>query len=261
VINHARTLILNRNGSPRQDSSFYLEEFVDPSFKKVALPYELQAAHDVLVELDADDAFANFRMQQYMRLLHSTEFASYALALDPRVTYLRPAPPPVLSSVEVVQQLSGATRLTLEFMGAPAVNFASPRVINDWVAESANPNVLSIKHAQTGTNVLPYMNFVDGLSDVVVMPTQANFLLRVHGDVLEPDQRWFIKTFTAPTDDVSDTLLRLLDLNPRFIEAVFPKRAPFTVFKDLWDKNAILAYRMSGFLLAMAYRIQEIRNG
>lgn len=88
MINHARTLLLNRSGAQRPGTAYFLEEYVPEDFAPVTLPGALSKAYNVLIGNRADNAFANYRVWSLMRMLHATELASYVTALDPRVTYI-----------------------------------------------------------------------------------------------------------------------------------------------------------------------------
>src|SRR5512137_2784346 len=92
MINHARTLLLNKDGNKRPGADFYLEEFVDPSFRALSYSQELTELRAVLVGRSPDDGYLNFRLRQYMTLLDSTEFVSYVTALDKRITYTGQSP-------------------------------------------------------------------------------------------------------------------------------------------------------------------------
>ena len=126
MINQGRTLLLNRDGFNRPLPTYFLEEYVDPLFKALSIPAELQSVYEVLVGTLADNAYANFRMRQYMLILHSTEFAEYVTALDPRVTYLedRTAVDTLFSSSAAALN-NLATPIPVSFSGQPRASTPS----------------------------------------------------------------------------------------------------------------------------------------
>jgi hypothetical protein len=86
MINHARTLLLNQPRD-RMHYSDYGYEYVPPTFKPVVLPPPLLALRRILFGATPDNYFINFRVNEIMSYIHSTELAEYALRLDPRITY------------------------------------------------------------------------------------------------------------------------------------------------------------------------------
>lgn len=86
MINHVRTLLRNQDGQgpPTADA----EEFTPPDYTRVLLPPYLNTLRTVLFGGDPDAAMLNYRLRQYMELLHSTELAEFVYSVDTRVTYL-----------------------------------------------------------------------------------------------------------------------------------------------------------------------------
>jgi hypothetical protein len=79
VINHCRTLLLNRDGRG------YVvgvpgEEYTPPEFRAVALPRALQRVWQCLFGTDPDRPYLHYRVRQYLALLpagrHATAFST-----------------------------------------------------------------------------------------------------------------------------------------------------------------------------------------
>lgn len=260
MINAARTLLLNRDGNTRPPASYFLEEYVDPSYRALTLPSYLRASYGALIG-NADDAYANFRLWQYMRILHSTEFASYALALDPRVTYLHDRSvvnTGFEASYEPVTPPAVGPRIF--FVGSVAPNPAAPKLAHTWLLEAGGALLLRVTDVSTGKFADNALTFTSELSSLVPLTGETDFFLRITGSSLPVGAKWLISAFASPVGDLSELEARLRQVS--VTDAFFPYREPFLTFKKLWEAHPFLQYRLSGFLLAHIYGVEEVRlNG
>ena len=88
MFNHARTLLANLDNtviSPAAD--FPSVEPVSSNFHSLKLTPPFSEIHKVLFGSSPDTYYILYRTEQLMRIIHSTEYASYVTDLDPRVTY------------------------------------------------------------------------------------------------------------------------------------------------------------------------------
>src|SRR5581483_2043121 len=87
MTNHFRTLLLNLSGNIKPPGTYPGEEYVPPGFVAQWMPPNLQQVWNVLFGYSPDRAMVNYRLRQYMPLVHAAELEQYVLALDQRVTY------------------------------------------------------------------------------------------------------------------------------------------------------------------------------
>lgn len=87
MINHARTLLLNRRARDNHITTDTAAEYVPTEFFPVNLTNELRLVRRVLFGSNPDQRFINLRLRELMGYVHQTEFAQYVYDLDPRVTY------------------------------------------------------------------------------------------------------------------------------------------------------------------------------
>jgi hypothetical protein len=99
VINHVRTLLLNRDGEGNSPGPG--EEYTPPAYREVELPPELQKVRDVLFGASPDRRMLLYRLRQFMALLHSTPLSPFVTMDDPRITYRLDAEPGLQPSLEV----------------------------------------------------------------------------------------------------------------------------------------------------------------
>jgi hypothetical protein len=261
MINHARTLLLNRSGATRPAPDFFLEEYVDPAYRPIPLSSLLSAFQRALIGA-ADDAYANYRLWQYLGILHATEFESYVLELDPRVTYRHERS--IVNSAfgtSYVELNAEAGGLELFFSGAPKP-VEPPRLMHDWMLELSPGPVLRSTDLRNGLVREDALSLTDGLTGLMPLAGQEEFLVRLRGTTLTVDARWTVSHLLQPVDELSDLLLPLDNLADQFSATLFGAQEPYRTFGQLWDKHAYIQYRMSGILLAYIYRAEEARlNG
>jgi hypothetical protein len=260
MINAARTLLLNRSGASRPAASYFLEEYVDPDYRPLVLPSYLKNTYNALIGA-SDDAYANFRLWQYMSILHSTEFAEYVTALDPRVTYrhvrsvIDTAFNPAYEALTVP-----ANGLTLYFIGSIEPNLSTPRLYNSWLLETGGASLIRVTNLALSRFSDETVTFSSGLSSPIPMVGENDFFVRIASDPLPAGANWLITVFSKPVGDLSEleTALKAVSIT----EAFFPHKEPFITFKKLWQFHPFLQYRLSGFLLAHIYGVEGVRlNG
>lgn len=87
MINHARTLLGNQ-AAILLGLNFPGEEYVPETFYPVTLPSPLARIRALLFGSQPDRIMVNYRLRQYMTLLHATELSQYVTAFGARLTYL-----------------------------------------------------------------------------------------------------------------------------------------------------------------------------
>jgi hypothetical protein len=103
----------------------------------------------------------------------------------------------------------------------------------------------------------------EGLTSPILMAGKSGFFTRIYATVpLTVGAEWRVSSFMEPTDDLSDVPGLVQNLNPQHLAYIFPNTLPYSTFKELWVNQPILAYQLSGLLLAWIYRAEEERlNG
>jgi hypothetical protein len=81
LINHVYTLL--RNLGPAGAL-----EYVDPRFRPLALDDDLRAVRAQLFGSDPDQTGVEYRLRQFLTILHAGDFADHLYDIDPRVSYL-----------------------------------------------------------------------------------------------------------------------------------------------------------------------------
>jgi hypothetical protein len=86
MINHARTLLLNRSGRT-YTRGLLGEEYIPEEYIPINVPSYVLTPRRILLGADPDRVFLNFRAWELLSLIHGTELEEFVYELDPRVTY------------------------------------------------------------------------------------------------------------------------------------------------------------------------------
>lgn len=133
MINHARTLLINRAGKNSLPGTVG-EEYTPPDYIPVALSSSVLFPHRILFGVAPDNVFLNFRAQELMSLIHATELAEYVYALDPRVTYWPKNGSEFfqLPTAAVTQKVSGYRRARIYLTGKHTADNINGKVFGDY---------------------------------------------------------------------------------------------------------------------------------
>ena len=261
MINHGRTLLLNRKGAGRPPLTDFLEEYVPTDFSALSLPSGLQVVHDRLVPPGADDPFANLLMHAYMQLLHSTDLEDDLLALDPRITYdlARTA----VESRAQTTYYSSVAGTTLIFSGQVSASMKTPQLSMEWTLEAVTANRVKAVRVPTGATLYTDVTVTDNTTSPIALPDQRDYTACAGNlpGALPVGAQWDIRTFVVPHVDASEILAGLDAMGDEALLALFPSREPYLTYKRLWQEHVYAEYRLGGVLLAFIYRAEEVRTG
>lgn len=136
MINHARTLLLNRtrSGTHYTDPGY---EYIPQDYRPSRLPENLQAIRNVLFGSTPDSYFLNFRAHELLSYIHGTDLRSFIYDLDPRVTYwpsdAAPFFAPASKRVTVTQTYGLPQRLSVA--GSLRAIETRGRALNNYVVD------------------------------------------------------------------------------------------------------------------------------
>ena len=251
MINHARTLLLNRD---RHGLAGPWEEYVDPNWARRPLTPYLQSVWRILFGDNPDSEMLNWRASQYMQILASTDFGAYVTALDARISYTLPK---IIDETEIPLVTVVATHETpaISVIGVPTDDPGNGRMTRSYALELLGDNTVQITDNGSGvvTVVDPDIN-----AQVAIGQSGLAFLMDPAGEV---GRRWLVESIALPTRtlvDIMDDLKRVPDSH---IDQVFgPGAEPFVSFRKLWRDSRGFAHKLSGLLLAWIYRQEMLVN-
>jgi hypothetical protein len=258
MVNHARTLLLNKDGAERPPTTYFGEEVVPMRYAAVALPSTLRTVQRALFGGTPDDAGLNYMLWQYMRVLHSTEFVEYVLDLGDRITYMYDHSLLNAAFGPSVQRNPKA----LQFTGQPDLGGTSGQLIGSWSIVRNAPTSFTLKNLQTGKVSSEFPTVTDGMTDYMSLPGHKDYKVRVIG-AYATETSWLVEYLAKPGIelDIASRAAQVNNIGAAAYADLFPSREPFKTFQQLWDYHMHLPYKLSGALLAMIYRTEELRSG
>jgi hypothetical protein len=260
MINHARTLLLNRPGNTRPLPTFFGEELVPAEFRPVDLTGSLASLHQALFGTNPDDAGMNYRLWEYMRLLHSTDFVAYVTDLDSRFTYMHERPIDLNAFGTIVTPNNDiAEAATTSVVGAPNLGARDNQLREHWEVEALTNNFVRSTRRSTQQTEDTELLFTDGLSNQAFMAGETEFSLRFQASLVG-GERWDVVSLLEPQLDFAAVLADVVAIKGATLREVFQGGEPFHTFKRLFEQHNLLPYQLSGLLLALIYRTEEIRT-
>lgn len=265
MINHARTLLLNSKSATSNVFSAG-DEFVPPDFVETRLPPWLVNYRRILFGADPDRLYVNYQVDRLLRVVHATEYAAYLTLFDERLTYdpLRPgalielpfglewgaaqnvvkavSPLGNLVADEVRGRMQESWTIALVNATATVTHDRTQHVWSEFVWDASRPQ-LSVPLT------LPGVDFRVTLGTSTAVAADWD-------DVIN------LKATMRPQRDLSEIEARLRDL--REYETYLFDIAnvePYTTFRNLWNEGSSLPERLSGFVLAMIYRMHALNSG
>lgn len=273
MVNHVRTLLLNRAAGGSAPG----EEYVPRAFRPVALSGYLQAIHKACFGPQPDRAKLNYRLRQFMALIHDTELDQYARHLDRRLTYL-PFDETIFYFPEhptVTKRPASSPELTL--LGTSPEEDSAGRLQYSWrleahdldevtYEESSASSVFTVSGTITARQITPHtrtvsvpVNFERGLSEVVDLPG-SQLQVRIATQGLGEGAGWDIHYVATPKQDLASLLNTLAVLGVQDELFGTAHEEPYKTFLNLWRYHEAPAQRLGAFLMAVAYRTEEHRT-
>ncbi len=257
MINHARTLLLNMSGSASASNSYPGEEYVDPAFKQVTLPPHITSIRSALFSTSPDRAMINYRLRQFMGILHTRDYVDFITDLDPRITY------DVFDTSLFDLSVTGPTAERVDGSGTLyLIGDLEPsnRLYNLWDIQVVDNTQVSVTRLTDP--------IVQQTSNYTITNNMSNLLPLVGSNLNFKfigirEDRWLLTVNLRPSSLV-EAVSSLEQTNSYDLEQLFttPNSAEmFTTFRNIWtDNQRPLQDRLAGVLLAIVYRTEELRS-
>jgi hypothetical protein len=309
MINHARTLLLNKNRD-RMHYSDYGYEYVPAAFRPVTLPSTLSTLRQLLFGTNPDNYFLNFRVNELLSYIHATELAEYVYRLDPRVTYWprvgRPYFEPAGKRVSITQIYGSPRRLnvagnlyalTAKGKASNLYTVSLRRVTENGetslqmevryqgerdsrftvtVADLSSPPIVVLPDTELNLRLNPsayqteYSALLTEINDFIVVEaydTASAARLSNERMALAAGQeglvaQWLVETKVNPAPVITTVMPSMEMLGEPVYLEIFgvEDKEPYLTFKNLWFDHPLPAYRLSGMVLALIYRTEELRG-
>jgi len=261
VLNHIRTLLLNRDGTTDGIAADFAAEHVPRDYTAVSLPIELQRIRRELFGYAPDAVGLNYRLRQFAAILHSPDVEPYTLADDSRVTYW-PADNVCFGLPRglQVEQIIGETVVNLLGELPPS---RSGRLLQSWQVSAEEDDLLDIQPEQLpleGATV--GVTWEESLSGALPLPGASPLAFRLSGGVAASGTRFRLSLYNQYELQLADLPGRLSQvLTGEVLRVLFGSgTGDDALFRSWWFESDQLTRRMGGLLLALARRTDDIRK-
>jgi len=265
VYNHARTLLINLPGNSGYFDDYPGEELIPEEYLPATLPTFLKTFRSRIFGANPDRAMLNYRTAQLLQIVATTKLQEYVSALDSRITY---GDPQALFDNEnflpKIRTIRGNSILTV--LGDATSPDATGQTRYEYQINVDQDGLAAVKRlAFPEITEVTQLTQSSNLSQSVVLPYSGySFVVEFReGFPLAQTQTWNVSGFLRPTTDLNEILNNLKTAGePAFLQlfGVAPQE-PYLTFKNCWELHPDFAYRLSGLVLAIIYRTQEIRSG
>jgi len=259
MVNHARTLLCNVDGTSRPPLGEFGEEYINPNYRKVTVPQSVLTLHRLIFGSDPDPVFMNYRASQLMKFSHARKVKSYVIDLDPRITY-------DLDDTEfldtafgsTISEFSGFAGLTPSVLGVYSADNAKGRAYDQWDVRISS-GTIERQHIRTGKTAASVWESTDELSPRYSLPLSEIEVRFVDTESLSPSGCWWRITSVAKPGSLVDVKASLAVAGQETFSTLFSESEPYLSFKNMWDSD-MFHLQMAGLTLAMIFRTEEARN-
>lgn len=256
MVNHLRTLLINRNGPVIPNGTIPGEEYIPP-YRAVILPSYLQALRIRLFGANPDWPMLRYRMRQFLPIVHATPLEEYVFALDRRITYDLDATDFVSNTIfqPVVNQISGTAEDILTVLGTPTAPDISGRIYQSYSIVPTGSGTVAVQTLQPPIQQQE-IPFAPG--DLITLPG-AGYTFRLTTD--NPGASWLVEITNRPSVDPGVIVASVAVSGETNFLQLFGAAPvePYLTFSNLWSTQKISTLRLAALLLAIGYRTEERR--
>jgi len=261
-----RALLLNRASGGRPQPGWYGEEYTPSTFAPLELPRSVKSLHAALFGSQPDDLTLNYRLQQYLQLMHAHPVAdAFVRALDPRVAY-RGNTTLVDADYRPVAGLTAGTGSDVR-----NISFSGTLVGDETVGRHLRRLQVSVNRSAETYTVLDLTNATSETGDLAFTDTTPAYVTRVPltdtgvtmalAYVNTADTLVWDVTLTArPARSLPRVLSDILGRSEALDLLTLGAAEPYPTFRKLIDKGLSWPDKFAGVLLTLLYRLEEART-
>lgn len=269
MINHLRTLLVNADGGVFRHPEAPGEEYTPPNYRTVTLPQPLQRVRRFLFGSDPDRWMLNYRLREFMNILHRPETDKFTRTFDARTTYTAASQRLGDFQFGISTEMVGGEIADLAIysgLGDDDVFFVfgeqerdtrQGRLRSAWRVALHAPIVLETRvgplHRDEQANQL-----VQGLSPNMALPLSGLFIRYNEATI---GTVWRVDSIVPPSQSLGQIAAELrLRLTDEELTELFKGGGDMQTFRNMWVNAAELPRQLAGLLLALAWRTEAYRT-
>jgi hypothetical protein len=201
-----------------------------------------------------DRTFLNFRMQQLMTLLHSTELAEHIYAADPRVTYWPLTANSFVQNWGTFVNIYVGDALELYWSGSQPASESVGRTEWQWDVHLLPGNGIQISsQVPLGPPYSGYCTVTDGLSAAVAMPGTG---LQLQFATPTAPSQFVVMHRARPAADIGTVLQQAAALISNVEQLFLPATEYLQLLQQIWMQQSLFPYKYRALLLAIAKHLE-----
>lgn len=260
MINHLRTLLLNRPGGA-QDLNGLGEEYIPVEFGGQVLTGWRRSYWTGLFGSAPDNTYLNYQLSKLLRVVHATDYAEYVNYFDPRVTY----DPRAATDFDTLQygltytSSAASSPIVVTPVGELVADAGLGRMRWHWQVQLVD-GYATITEMQSQNSVSVQALTFSNVS--APLPLPANNTLRITLQAESTDSAdwngvYDVIALGRPSTDISTIIANLVTArgNERELFGGLVNE-PYRTFAQLWQQETVPS-RVTGLVLALAFRLHE----
>jgi len=269
MINHARTLLMNIDGS-----SGFLgtpgDEIIDPDFRSRVMSGSMQSIRRVLFGVSPDRNMLNYRCRELLGLIHGTPMEEYITDMDRRITYdLKDNQ--LFSRISPAIVNTGGHSHTLT-VGPQGLTEADVEIQRDaegvYGMYSRVWNVIAGSTTISYTHTAPDGTVYSGTSSSGTLSIELDPSgLSVSHDDAPNTTPWTVTILSRPTEEMGTLVTALDSIGENYLLDLFEiadpvsKTEPLKSLYRIWKDHNELAYRLGAVTIALILKTDKAVAG
>ena len=268
MINHARTLLLNR-------TRVYFNRvrgahYIPPDYQPVEVPRILQPVRNALIPASLDKLGELYVVEALLRVLHAPDIEPYIRMLDSRYTYLDQ--PTVLdltaaNPIQVSNHKDAASDVLPVYETRPE-NYPSDMFLaghHRWIITPTDSTHVRIVYNRGGTDIIPITNGTTRSEVINLIPGYLSTYLNLPSKTLTGKFRLECSTDLAVPYNlgtIEEMILRYTSrpgIEPQIFSAVAGYEKQVEELYDTWKYNRETQLRVSAVAMSLIYQLENVR--
>jgi len=258
MINHARTLLLNRRGGGQALTELG-EEYIPETFAGQVLDNNLKHYWTLLFGSKPDNTWLNFQARRLLQIIHATSYEKYLFYHDKRITY---APNMACDFALQTYGFEQNTSSALRVVGAGELD-ADPkqgRMKWQWKITVTNGDVVIEELVSGNSYSGTIRNPASTVSYPFKLPAKELSEIVIQGPSTDVGDWNGVINLTGlgrPTDDISTVIYAIGNSSGHDMRLFGAgNKEPYRTFADLWSKKT-LPEKTAGLVLALIFKLHE----
>jgi hypothetical protein len=257
MINHARTLLLNKNRNLRPAYGDLGEEYIEEGFSPVELTAPLTKIREVLLGSYGDPLYENYRLAQYMSLLHAHPTLRQVIKeQDTRVTYDWHSWRFSQVKQAVTVTATTSTSLELTILGQPVADEVAGQLSFSYILGTGAGPTVDVNNVKARNRKNHNLTIVDQTTNVFGIGTELSGRFMVPGNAWEVNTVWHVQAVCSPKAGTADILHQLRTAAGPETARVMEQQD--ITLRDLWRSGHGIPDLMGSALVGYLREVQKL---